>query len=374
MSKPWKVAFLALLAVLLLVALYFLRAVFLPFLVALIAAYILNPVLNALEARKVPRLASIAGIYLFLAGVVAAVAFWAVPATVEEATAFAKEMAAPESKARQLAERVRTRLGAETWEQALQILKAKVAGQEREIVTGAAGALSGVLSFASQALGGVFGVFSFVALIPVYLFFLLKNMNNWWRQVTHVIPRAYRTAVLGTLGRVHAANAAFFRGQLTISAIEGAIVVVVLLILGVRFAFPLGVLYFLLSMIPFVGPLLGFVVTELVVVIGAGGFGTQFWLVAGMFLLIQALEGVALQPLILGKETGLHPVAIILSLLVCAQVFGFFGMLVAVPLASAAKILFEDYVWPMFAEVADLTRVIPRRNAEGAERPAESAE
>jgi predicted PurR-regulated permease PerM len=109
-----------------------------------------------------------------------------------------------------------------------------------------------------------------------------------------------------------------------------------------------------------VGPALGFVVTELVAVFGAGGFGTQFWLVAGLFLAIQALEGVLLQPLIMGKETGLHPVAIILTLLVCGNVFGFFGMLVAVPLASAAKIVFEDYVWPMFAEVADLTRVIPK--------------
>jgi predicted PurR-regulated permease PerM len=364
MSKPWKVAFLGLLAVLLLVALYLLRAVFLPFLVALLMAYILNPVLNALEARKVPRLASIAGIYVVITGLLAAAVLWAAPATAGEAAAFAKEMAAPESKTRQLADRALGRLqgylGAENPEQVLKILRARVAGQEKEIVKGAADVLFGALSFTSQALGGFFGIVSFVALIPVYLFFLLKNMNPWWEQVKHVIPRAYRTQLLGTLDRVHRANAAFFRGQLTISAIEGAIVTVCLLAFGVRFALPLGLLYFVLSMVPLVGPALGFVVTELVTVLGAGGFGTQFWLVAGMFLAIQALEGVLLQPLIMGKETGLHPVAIILSLLVCGNVFGFFGMLVAVPLASAAKIVFEDYVWPMFAEVAELTRVIPK--------------
>ena len=364
MSKPWKIAFLSLLAVLLLVTLYLLRAVFLPFLVALLIAYILNPVLNALEARKVPRLASIAGIYLVLTGILATAAFWGIPATVEEAVAFGKELAAPDSKARQLADRALARLqgylGAENPQQVLEILWKQMVGQDKEFVKRAEDVLSGALSLAGQALGGVFGIFSFVALIPVYLFFLLKNLNGWWEMVTHVIPRTYRTGLVGTLGRIHGANAAFFRGQLTISAIEGAIVAVALLLIGVKFAIPLGVLYFFLSMIPFIGPALGFVLTELVAVFGSGGFGTQFWMVAGMFLLVQAVEGVALQPLILGKETGLHPVAIILSLLVCGNVFGFFGMLIAVPLASAAKIVFEDYVWPMFAEVADLTRVIPR--------------
>ncbi len=367
MSKPWKIAFLSLLAVLLLVAVYFLRAVFLPFLVALLIAYILNPVLNALEARKVPRLASIAGLYAVLAGILALVVFWGIPATVDEAAAFGKELAAPDSKARRLADRALSKfqgwMGADSPEQVLQILKSRLAGQEKEIFKGAADVLFGVLSFADRALGGLFGIVSFVALIPVYLFFLLKNLNPWWEQVKHAVPRAYRTALLGTLDRVHAANAAFFRGQLTVSAIEGAIVAVGLLLIGVKFAVPLGILYFFLSMIPFVGPLLGFVATELVAVLGAGGFETSFWLVAGLFLLIQALEGVALQPLILGKETGLHPVAIILSLLVCGNVFGFFGMLIAVPLASAAKIVFEDYVWPMFREVADLTRVIPKPSA-----------
>jgi predicted PurR-regulated permease PerM len=367
MTRPWKIAFLSLLAVVLLVLIYFLRAVFLPFLVALIAAYILNPILNALEARKVPRLASIAGLYLLFAGVLAAVAFWAIPATVGEATSFAQEMAAPDSKARQLADRamahVEKYLGAENPRQVWEILRSKLAGQEKEIATGAAGVLAGVISFASQALGGVFGVFSFVALIPVYLFFLLKNMNDWWERVTRVIPRAYRTTVLGTLGRVHAANAAYFRGQLTISAIEGTIVCVCLLIFGVRFAVPLGLLYFVLSMFPFVGPFLGFIIVQLVTVIGAGGFGSQFWMVAAMFLAIQALEGLLLQPMILGKETGLHPVAIIFSLLVCGQLFGFFGMLVAVPLTSAVKIVFEDYIWPMFAEIADLTKVRTRPDA-----------
>jgi predicted PurR-regulated permease PerM len=105
---------------------------------------------------------------------------------------------------------------------------------------------------------------------------------------------------------------------------------------------------------------IGFTVTELFVLADTGTIGRTFLLVAGLYAAIQVLEGVLLQPAIMGKETGLHPIGIILALLVCGQLFGVFGMLIAVPIASTAKILFEDYVWPMFSDVADLTRVRSR--------------
>jgi predicted PurR-regulated permease PerM len=79
------------------------------------------------------------------------------------------------------------------------------------------------------------------------------------------------------------------------------------------------------------------------------------------------LEAAVFQPLILGKETGLHPIAVILALLSAGQLLGLFGVLLAIPLASTVKILFEDYVVPMFEEVADLTRI--RRRPEEAAPP-----
>jgi predicted PurR-regulated permease PerM len=112
--------------------------------------------------------------------------------------------------------------------------------------------------------------------------------------------------------------------------------------------------------IPFLGVVTMFAAVELFVLADTGRFGTQFWLVAGLFGLIQALEAGVFQPLILGKETGLHPLAIIIALLSAGQLLGLFGVLLAIPLASTVKILFEDYVLPMFEEVADLTRIRKR--------------
>jgi predicted PurR-regulated permease PerM len=112
-----------------------------------------------------------------------------------------------------------------------------------------------------------------------------------------------------------------------------------------------------------------FVTVELFVLASTGQFGAAFWLSAGLFGLIQLLEAAVFQPLILGKETGLHPMVIILSLLGAGQLLGLFGMLLAIPLASTAKILFEDYVRPMAEDVGDLTRVRRRSETEGAVPP-----
>lgn len=362
MSRSWKTAFLVTLAVAAIVFTYFLRAVFMPLLVALLVAYILNPIITKLEAKKVPRMLSIAGVYVVLLVVLWAVFVWALPAGITQAKEFIRDtFTAENAKAQRLIlwgdRQLKDWLGAENWDLAVRNLREKMKGHEGELAQAGGALIAWVINFMTSGIGGFVAVFSFVALVPVYLFFLLKNMNGWWEQLTRIIPRAYREKTLHTLGRIHRANAAFFRGQITISFIEGTIVFVVLTVLGVKFPLLFGALYAVLSTIPFLGVVIGFTVTELFVLADTGAFGTTFLLVAGLFAAIQVLEGVLLQPTIMGKETGLHPIAIILGLLLCSQLFGIFGMLIAVPLVSIVKILFEDYVWPMFSEVAELTKI-----------------
>jgi len=221
-------------------------------------------------------------------------------------------------------------------------------------------------SFVTGGIATIFSIVSFLVLVPVYLFFFLKNLNPWWERLTHWFPRAYRNQSLSTLGRIHRANMSFFRGQITISLIEGAIIFLGLSILKVGYPLLFGLLYTIASVIPFLGVVTMFGVVELYV-LATFGISTKFWLVAGLFGLIQVLEAAVFQPLILGKETGLHPVAVIIALLSAGQLLGLFGVLLAIPLASTVKILFEDYVVPMFEEVADLTRI--RRRPEEATPP-----
>jgi predicted PurR-regulated permease PerM len=362
MSRSWKISFLVTLTLAAIVFAYFLRAVFMPLLVALLVAYILNPVIMGLEKRKVPRLVSIAGVYLILALLLAGLFVWALPAGITEAKEFVRgTFTAEDAKAQRVilwgGKQLKEWLGAENWDLAVKNLRERMKGHESELAQAGGAIVAWTASFMTSSISGFVAVFSFIVLVPVYLFFVLRNMNPWWDHFTHAIPRAYRDRTLATLGRIHRANAAFFRGQITISLIEGVIVFIVLSALGVKFPLLFGALYAVLSIIPFLGVVIGFTITELFVLADTGRFGGTFLWVACLYAGIQVLEGLWLQPRIMGRETGLHPIGIILALLVCGQLFGIFGMLIAVPIASTAKILLEDYVWPMFTEVADLTKI-----------------
>ncbi len=353
MPRPWKAALLAALVIAALVFVYALRSVFLPLLVALLLAYILNPLVTALERRKVPRPLSIAAVYVLLAGGAALAFLWAVPRAVAEGREFLEvTFTGKDARIHRLLPYLERWFGWENWEQVLAELRGRIQGHEAELARAGGSILGSVVSFAAGSLRGFLSVVSFVVLVPVYLFFALWRMNDGWERFARAIPEPYRERTLATLGRIHRANAAFFRGQIAICAIEGLIVFLGLLLIGVKFALLFGILYAVLALVPFVGVAVGFAATSLFVVADTGGFGREFLVVAGLFAAIQALEGTVLQPLILGRETGLHPIAIILALFIFGELFGFLGMLLAVPLASAAKILFEDYVGPSFREVA----------------------
>jgi predicted PurR-regulated permease PerM len=375
MSRGWKIAILVGISAIILGLAYYLRSVFLPFLVALLLAYVLNPLLLFMEARRVPRRASIAGVYLLLIGAVAALAIWAVPAAFSQASDFVKVTFLGENpKYQQLLAKVQPSLeraiGPEKSADVMKAVRDRVAVIKQELPGRSGHFLSEGVSYMTGGIASLLSVFAFVVLVPVYLFFLLKNINSWWDGFTHWIPRAYRTPALSTLGRIHRANMAFFRGQVTICVLEGFIVFLGLQIIGVHYPVLFGLMYAVLSIIPYLGVITMFATVELFVLADTGQFGSTFWLTAGVFGLIQVLEAAVFQPLILGKETGLHPMIIILALLSFGQLLGLFGMLLAVPLASTAKILFQDYVRPMFEDVADLTRVRRRPEIEGALPPA----
>jgi predicted PurR-regulated permease PerM len=302
-----------------------------------------------------------------LVGILSVVVFWAVPHAFSQASAFVKDTFLGENpKINRLILRVEPMLvrsvGPEQAKDLVQGARDRVAEIKRDLPQMSGRILRETVTFLTGGISTVFSILSFIILVPVYLFFLLKNLNPWWDRLTHWIPRATRDQTLSTLHRIHRANMSFFRGQLTISLIEGTIIFIGLSAIGAGYPLLFGALYTIASVIPFLGVITMFAGVELFVLADTGQFGTTFWLVAGLFGLIQALEAAVFQPLILGKETGLHPIAIILSLLSAGQLLGMFGVLLAIPLASTVKILFEDYVLPMFEEVADLTRV--RRRAD----------
>jgi predicted PurR-regulated permease PerM len=193
-----------------------------------------------------------------------------------------------------------------------------------------------------QAGAGIFGFFGFVAslaIIPVYLFFfLLSGTNDPTRRLPEhlaFLRTEHRDDVLFLLREFLSIIVAFFRGQILIGLIMGALLALGFSIAGLRFGLALGLLVGLLNIVPYLGSILGLsVVIPLALLQPEGGVGLV-GLCLGVFVAVQLIEGWVLTPRIMGQQTGLHPVAIIFAVFFWGQAFGgILGMLLAVPLTA----------------------------------------
>lgn len=194
----------------------------------------------------------------------------------------------------------------------------------------------------STVLGSVMGVVSVIALIvivPVVAFYLLLDWDNLVARLDDLLPREHAATVRNLGHEIDAALSGFVRGQGMVILILGAFYSVSLGLIGLPFGVAIGVMAASLSFIPYVGVLIGGATA-----IGVALFsfwGDPFWIgaVVVVFAIGQVVEGNYLQPKIVGGSIGLHPVWLMLALTVFGTLFGFVGLLVAVPLAAALGVL-----------------------------------
>ncbi len=193
----------------------------------------------------------------------------------------------------------------------------------------------GALSSASSLLN----VVMLLVIVPVVAFYMLLDWDNMIAEVDSLLPRDHQPTVRLLAKQVDVTLASFVRGMGTVCLILGTYYAVALMIVGLQFGLVVGFIAGLVTFIPYLGALIGGVLA-----IGLALF--QFWgdwlsicLVAGIFAIGQMIEGNVLTPKLVGKSVGLHPVWLLLALSVFGALFGFIGMLVAVPVAAAIGVL-----------------------------------
>jgi predicted PurR-regulated permease PerM len=203
------------------------------------------------------------------------------------------------------------------------------------------GAAQGVAGkvLSSLRIGGValVGFLVNLLLIPVVYFYLLRDWDLIVARIDEMVPRRWHEQV-GKLAReVDAVLAEFLRGQLLVMIIMAAYYTIGLWLTGLNFALPVGIITGLLVFVPYVGMLTGLILGTLAALMQFESMsGLVFvWVVFGIG---QALEGMLVTPWLVGNRVGLHPVAVIFALLAFGQIFGFFGILLALP-ASAALLV-----------------------------------
>ncbi|GAB4348362.1 MAG: AI-2E family transporter [Candidatus Abyssubacteria bacterium] len=338
-QNPWfqLASFLALTA-LVLWACYELRQILVPLALAFIVAYIFHPLIDWLEERKVPRVVSIALLLILLIAGIAGLLLIVVPRMVRQTAdlvqTFQQSMPTVQAKTQELL----SRLGGSTLAQRLYAnLDTLIEAMRRnvpEILTSAEAVLSGIISRTVGLVGFIVNFLLF-AVVSVYL---LRDFRKITAHAEDLIPPARRESVLDIVGKIDANLKSFFRGQLLVCTILTVLYLIGLIIVGVPFALPIAIVGGYGQIVPYLGTALAILPAALIALVEY----TDFWHPAGalaVFVIGQTLEGTVITPKIMGERVGLHPVVVILAILIFSQLMGFLGLLLAVPLAAALKVM-----------------------------------
>lgn len=179
---------------------------------------------------------------------------------------------------------------------------------------------------------------TYLLLIPVVTFYLLRDWDALVESVRDLLPRSVEPRAVDLAREIDQVLAQFLRGQLTVMAALALIYTVGLWIVGLDLAFAIGMVAGLVSFVPYLGVIVGVLLAGMAAVLQFGDIWHLLGVVA-VFSVGQALEGMVLSPLLVGDRIGLHPVAVIFAVLAGGQLFGFFGVLLALPAASVVVVL-----------------------------------
>ncbi len=193
----------------------------------------------------------------------------------------------------------------------------------------------------------IINMVALLVIVPVVAFYLLFDWDNMVGKIDDLLPRDHAPVIRRVSGDIDKTLASFIRGMGTVCLILGSYYAVALMLVGLQFGLVVGFVAGALTFIPYVGAFVGGVLAFGLALFEFWGVWVSIGLVVGIFVLGQVAEGNVLTPKLVGSSVGLHPVWLILALSVFGALFGFIGMLVAVPVAAAigviARFLVEEY-------------------------------
>ncbi len=310
--------------------LYLLGPILTPFVAAAILAYICNPWVGWLSARKVPRTLATLLVMVALLGALVILVLILLPMLQSEADTFMARLPELLTAARErLLPSVQRYLGINI-ELDAAALKDMLLGHWQ----GAGAAAATTLPWLGGSGVAILALLMNVVLLPVVMFYLLRDWPQLMTRVDEAIPRRWHSKVSQIAMEVDDVLGQFLRGQIAVMLLMSAFYVLGLWAVGLEFALPIGVVAGMLVFVPYLGMITGLALATLAAVTQFDHFGGVL-LVWGVFGFGQLLEGMLVTPLLVGKRIGLHPLGVIFALLAFGQLFGFFGVLLALPLAAA---------------------------------------
>jgi len=372
-------AVVALFGTLLVNAISFLQPVLIPVAIAAILAFLLEPVVRWLMRRRLSRLLSIIVVYIGVAALVAGILIWILPAAYRQGTTFARAFPEYSAKAQKLVfstiESVQrltessifhsqddptqpkgqfATIATQSIEEAGMWLQKKIPDLALE---------SG--RFLQRSVGGFLGVFGFLlsmVLVPIFLFFFLNEgpaiAQNWSRYLP-LRASPLKSEIVAVVSEVNSYLISFFRGQLLVSLIDGAMIAAALLVMGLDFAVLIGLMVGVLGLVPYLGMMICWIPAVIIAAAQFGDWGHPL-AVTIIFIVANNIDGIIIAPKIVGDSVGLHPLTVIISVLAWSLILGgLLGALLAVPLTAGLKVLLKRYFWDRPSSTAMVAETDP---------------
>ncbi len=315
--------------------LYLLAPVLTPFLIAALLSYLGDPLVDRLEARKLSRTVGVVIVFalILLFGLLLLLVL--VPMLETQIRILIEKIPQALMWVNQhLLPRLSERLGMDIQGIDPELIRKAVTGHWQQ-VGNVAGQLLKSISSSGQLL---LGWLASLMLIPVVSFYLLRDWDHMVAHIRDLLPRNREPTVTRLTQECDAVLAEFMRGQLLVMLALGVIYTLGLWIVGLELALLIGMLAGMVSFVPYLGFIVGIVVAGFAAVMQFHDVIHVFYVLI-VFGVGQALEGMLLSPLLVGDRIGLHPVAVIFSVLAGGQLFGFFGVLLALPVAAVIVVL-----------------------------------
>ena len=323
--------FLGVLATLTLILAIAIRGILGPFIVAGILALMVNPVVNAAERRRVPRIVAVLVLYGVLAAALAAGVLFLVPLIQQEFSSLVAQGPAIASYFQDLADK----------QHVVSVLGVPIDLRQayNDSVHNLPALLAGHLSSVVENVFMLVNWFFQTLIVLLIAFFLVKDAHSIRRFFKEQVPHGYRTDVHEVAADIYRMLGAYMRGQLAICALVGLVTGIAMWIVGVPYALALGIVAGVTAFIPFIGPFLGALPAVAIAAFVSQSSGKVILVLVIYFVISNVIYNF-ISPKVFGDAVHLSPMIIIIAFVVGGYLGGILGLFVAVPVAAALRILF----------------------------------
>lgn len=336
MTSHWNTRWqMIVLAVVIITVLYLLGSALTPFVIAAIFAYLFNPFVHLLQRWQVGRSLAVSLVFALMLMLLVAVMLVLVPFMERQVVNFYAQLprwidwihanAAP-----WLQEHFAINLDWPDSQQLIDMLK--------EHLSQAGGIVAAVIAKVSKSGFALLGWIADLVIIPVVVFYLMRDWDELITRIRELIPRSIEPVVSKLARDSDDVLSAFMRGQLSVMIVLGVLYALGLKLAGIDIGPLIGAIAGLISFVPYLGSIVGVIMGVIAALVQYGDW-QHVLLVSGVFAAGNLLESYVLVPRLIGHKIGLHPVAVIFAILAGGQLFGFLGILLALPVASVVMVL-----------------------------------